>query len=227
MRSHLARRQLPRATATRRSVSPLLVLAVALPLVLTLLPARAEARKVFLFAEMDNGIAVPSDDVYGEVGYAMRGAFGVGGRWRWLPFRLYGVLSVSWTHLESTHRSTYHRSGFLQNSVVVALGLRADFRVWQRLRMMIDIAGGYRWSFHSVEIDGRESYAMQEGHFLPIVGVGLRYRLLRMLSLGLRSEWLLIPQRDGVDVPVAAAGLETREGQRWQANVVLTATVHF
>ena len=194
---------------------------------LTATPREADARSVYLFTELDNGIGIASEDAYGEVGYTLRGAVGVGGYLGFLPFRLYGVFGLQWSHFEHLHKGDFHRAFLFQNFFGVTLALRADFALFRRMRMMIDVGGGYRWSFSAAEIDGRELYEQEDGEFLPVIGVALRYRVLRMLSIGLRSEWLLLMDRDSPDIPVLAAGLESKKGRRWQANVLLTATVHF
>lgn len=209
---------------SRRGARRCVLLGALAALLLVAAPVRAGTHFV---VELHNGVGIPSSDLYGAVGYALQGNVGVGWRWPGLPLRIYVLAGVTWTHLGRAHDTTYHDTELTQNAMLYALGLRGVLPVWGPLRLVIDVSGGYRRATSTAQLDGLERYEHVEDHLVPVLGWGLQYRLLRLLSLGIRNEWQLLPAPEGPDVPALAAGLETAGERRWQSNLLVTATIHF
>jgi len=180
-----------------------------------------------LFVEVAGGAGVPSSDAYGAVGLALRAAVGVGAAIEGLPLALYVTVSFTWSHFADTRRSRLHTAELVQDAYVYAIGVRGVVGVSERLQLVLDAAGGYRSVGAAADIDGIESYSLTEGHALPIVGAGLRYRFLDWLQAGLLWECQFLQPLDGPDVPAAAAGRASPRGERWQMNVLVGASAEF
>ena len=190
-------------------------------------PAPASARLVRLFAELDGGVGLPTDDNYGQAGFATKAMFGVGGRFRVVPLAIYGFVGIDWNHYERTHEGLYHRAELLSNDWTLSFGARFVFRFARRFRIVADVAGGYHGMHARGTIDGRDHLVDTTGEPVPIFGIGIQYRLLRHLALGLRGDFTMTQEGRLPDLPALAAGLAPAWGEQWQSNLFLTATFDF
>lgn len=180
-----------------------------------------------LFVEIAGGAGIPSSDAYGSVGFALRAATGVGAAIDGLPLAVYVTLSFTWSHFADTRHSPLHTAELVHDAYVYAIGVRGVARVTESLELALDVAGGWRTVGAAADVDGVESYSLTEGHALPIVGVGARYRFLDWLQAGLLWECQFLQPLDGPDVPAVAAGRASPRGERWQMNVLVAAAADF
>lgn len=180
-----------------------------------------------LFAEIAGGVAVPSSDAYGAVGFALKGTLGVGAQLEGLPLAVYVTVGFAWAHVSDTRHTAIHEAELVHDAYVYTFGLRGVARVTERLELLLDVAGGWRSVGAAADIDGVESYTRTEDHALPVIGAGLRYRFLDWLQAGVLWDCQFLPPLDGPDVPAVAAGRATPRGERWQMNVLVAATAEF
>jgi len=222
---------MPSAVAVRMATFAVLAVAFATPAAPA---AAAAARNGFsrdslppLFAEVAGGVAVPSSDAYGDVGWGLKATVGAGAPVHGLPLAVYVTVGFGWTHFADTRRSVLHTAELVQDAYVYTVGLRGVWRATAHLELLVDVAGGWRSVGAAADVDGVESYTLTEGYALPVLGAGARYRFLDWLQAGLLYECQLLQPLEGPDVPAEAAGRATPRGERWQMNVMVAATAEF
>lgn len=151
---------------------------------ITTAPAQA-AGTHFLVEGQVAGLLTDSTDL----GQASTLVLGVGGGFRRLPMiRLYFTGQAGFDWFDARRARVAADAEASQREVLYAFGPRAYLAFTPRIRMVFDLLLGGYWARSQWTLNGLETYAAVDEGFSFVAGLGLQYRVLEALSIGLRVD---------------------------------------
>ena len=188
--------------------------------------AAAGAPGTFVIAEAQAGYAFGG--AFGEVpgGPGVRFTLGGGGRVAGSRVRLYGIASLSFAELRGAAVEPTRRVATDRRWTAWSLGVRVLAPVWRRLRLLGELSvGQVEVESRAIVNDGAEFYAARGDALVVEAGVGLQYRVMLHLSLGVRADLAVPTGLGGFDLIGALAGA-AGGGPGFNATGYATFTVH-
>jgi len=131
--------------------------------------------------------------ISGNVGLAVGGVVGIGGKLRGFPLRFYLVGEVAYASgaqdgmlpgasLDFREERTYRD---------LALGLRTYVPVFGPLSLFVDLMGGGSYVSATLQQEGQSTLASQDWSALGLLAAGVQVRLFHHLSVGIRGKVVL------------------------------------
>lgn len=178
-------------------------------------------------SELSAGAAFGTGFSEDPSGVALRAAFGVGGAFRGFPPRFYLVGVARWARFDTATVRGFTSSDIVRDLWDLSAGLRVLVPLG-RLRLLGELTLGDSIVSSSASLNGdRERYETGESRFTVYTALGLQYRVLRLLSVGLLCEWALPTSRDATDLVLDVSGVpDDGEMHGWTA-VTGTVVLHF
>jgi hypothetical protein len=146
----------------------------------------------------------------GNVGPAVGGVLGVGGKLRGFPLRFYLIGELSWASVSSEGTLPSGSLAFREERSYrdLALGLRIYVPVYGPLRLFVDAMGGGSHAAALMEREGLSTLSTNDWNAVGLLASGVQVRLFHHLSIGLRARVVLggdnlegLRQLVGTDTP--------------------------
>lgn len=177
--------------------------------------------------EVQNGVAIPGDPVFGDLGYSLRATFGAGGKIPGLPPRLYALAGVRSAFAEGAGVVDFQRTTLESSLVGGDFGVRLLVPIAGSFRLYADLLAVYLRRDTDLTVNAVEHYAVRDATWAMALGLGGQLRFVRWLSVGL--HWDLLFERPPEDTLFVRnlMGLDGRNAWSTSHTVSLGVTVHF
>lgn len=189
--------------------------------------APGELPGTLFISEVSVGAAFGTGFTESPSGVTLRTSLGVGGAFRGFPPRFYLAGVARWSLLDKTTTSGTTVADLSRSLWDLSVGLRVLVPI-SRLRLLGEITLGNSILTSTADVNGgHERYETGESRFTVYTALGVQYRVLRSLSVGLLAEWALPTSRDATDLALDVTGLvDTGDMHGW-TSVTGTVVVHF
>ena len=189
-------------------------------------PAHAAPSTIFI-AEAQVGYTLGSLFPESPDGLAGRLTLGAGGKFRGLPTRFYGIVSLGTASLTGTSGDALDRATTSRSWTSWSIGVRLLSPIAENLRVLGEVALGRAIvESQAVIRTGSDRYDVDDDALLVELAIGLQYRIALNFSIGARAELAIPTNLDEFDLVSEMAGGSSQDGGLMNPSLYLTLTLH-